>query len=131
MPDSDTRPLRRPRRRLRALAGACALVGAFALGAPASAGAYEEHFCQYVTLTPGMNCYASNRHTLQTVKAWSVGSTDRVCAASFTAPWGSQNSDWRCDYGYVIKSLGGRVDGVGAIHNGDPQTFIGYGIQEF
>jgi hypothetical protein len=128
MPVSE--PTRRPRRRLAVVAAATALIGA-ALGAPSSASAYQEHFCQFATMPSGTNCYAPVRHTLQNVQGHTIGSTDRICAASFHVPFGAQNSDWRCDYGYVLKLLGGRVDGVGAIRNGDPQLFYGYGVQEF
>jgi hypothetical protein len=107
-----------------------ALLGVAALGAPSSASAYQEHFCQYATMPSGTNCYAPTRHSLDTVYGYTIGSTDRICAASFNVPFGSQNSDWRCDYGSVYKLLYGR-DGVGAIRNGDPQLFFGYAIQEF
>ena len=129
MPDSDRS--RRPRRRVASLAGASALLAAVALGAPSSATAYEQHFCQYAAMPSGTNCYAQYRHTLQRVRGWTINSNDRICASSWTSPWGSQNSDWRCDYTFVEKWLGGKVDGVGAIRNGDPQAFIGYGIQDF
>lgn len=129
MPESDR--LRRPRRRLAALTAVSAMLGAAALGAPSSASAYQQHFCQYAYMPSGTNCYAQYRHTLQNVFGWTIASDDRVCAASFTSQWGSQNSDWRCEYTYVQKFLGGRVEGVGAIRNGDPQHFYGYGVQEF
>ena len=129
MPASERFP--RPRRRLTGVAVATALLGVAALGAPSSASAYQEHFCQFTTMPSGTNCYAPVRHTLQNVQGWTIGSTDRICAASFNVPFGSQNSDWRCDYGSVLKLLGGRVDGVGAIRNGDPQAFVSYAIQEF
>ena len=128
MPVPD-RP-RRGRRRFAGLSAACGLLGALTLGMPSSASAYEEHFCQYVVLPSGANCYAQNRRALLHVYGWSYGSNDRVCAASFTSPWGSQNSAWRCDYSYVDKFLGG-LQGVGAIHNGDPQAFTAYGAQEY
>jgi hypothetical protein len=97
---------------------------------PSPASAWEEHFCQWASLGPGWNCYAPNRHTLQTVRAISNGWM-RICAASYSSPWGYQNSDWRCDYGEVWKNLEGRVDGVGAIHNGHPGWMIVYGFQWF
>ena len=130
MPTRFPGPLRRPKR-LRALVSACALAAAFAAAVPSSAGAYTEHFCQWAYMSPGSNCYAGSRHSLQAVNAWSMGTIQRVCAASFVAPWGSQNSDWRCDYSFVQKWLGGRVDGVGAIHNGDPSWINGYATQDF
>ena len=129
MPASD--PLRRPRRRIAVLTVASAVFGALALGAPSSASAYQQHFCQYVTLPSGNHCNAGARHTLQNVYGWTIGSNDRICAASFTSTWGIQNSDWRCEYSYVQKILGGRVEGVGSIRNGDPNWFVGYGVQEF
>src|SRR3712207_4243017 len=128
MPISDR--LRRPRRRLAAATAASAAIGVVALGAPTSASAYDQHFCQYVTLPSGSHCAAGTQHTLDQVQGWSIGSTERVCTASFTSQWGSLNSDWRCDYGTVTKYLGDRV-GVGAIRNGDPQTFVGYAVQRF
>jgi hypothetical protein len=128
-----TRILRPPRRskRLRALLSACVVAGACAAAVPSSAGAYTEHFCQYAWMGSGADCYAGSRHTLQAVNGWSINTWQRVCAASFVAPWGSQNTDWRCDYGSVQKWIGGRVDGVGGIHNGDPSPFYGYGTQDF
>ena len=129
MPIHDSRPLRRSKR-LVALVMSCMALGASSLAIPSSASAYEEHFCQFATLGPGWQCYAPNRHTLQAVRAVANGYY-RICAASFTSVWGYQNSDWRCEYEFVQKYLGGRVDGVGVIRNGDPQNFYGYGIQEF
>jgi hypothetical protein len=129
MPDSDRH--RRPRRRLLALAATSAVLGAVALGAPTTASAYQQHFCQYQFMPSGTNCFAQSRHTLQNVFGYTIGSSDRICAASFTTAWGTQNSDWRCEYEYVHKILGGRVEGVGAIRNGDPQAFVGYAVQEF
>jgi hypothetical protein len=107
------------------------VAGACAAAVPSSAGAYTEHFCQYAGMPSATNCFASNRHTLQAVNAWSIDGYRRVCAASFVVPWGAQNSDWRCDYQAVQKFLGGRVDGVGAIRNSDPQWMTGYGTQDF
>jgi hypothetical protein len=130
MPTRFPGPLRRPKR-LRALLVACIAAGVCAIGVPSSAGAYSEHFCQYSWMGSGWDCYAGSRHTLQAVSGWTINSSQRVCAASFVAPYGAQNSDWRCDYAYTQKSLGGRVDGVGGIHNGDPSPFYGYGIQDF
>jgi hypothetical protein len=130
MPTRFPRPLLRPKR-LRALVSACILAAAFAAAIPSSAGAYTEHFCQYAWMGSGTNCYAGSRHTLQTVDGWTINSYQRVCAASFVAPWGTQNSDWRCDYGWTEKYLGGRVDGVGGIRNGDPSPITGYGTQDF
>jgi hypothetical protein len=130
MPTRFPGPLRRPKS-LRALVATCALAGACMAAVPSSAGAYTEHFCQYAWMGSGGTCFAGNRHTLQLVDAWSINTYQRVCAASFTAPWGAQNSDWRCDYGQTEKYLGGRVDGVGGIHNGDPSAFYGYGTQDF
>ena len=129
MPIRDLRPIRR-RRRLCALVTTCAAL-AVGAAAPSSAGAYEETFCQYVTLWPGGECASGSRHTLQQVTAVSGLSTQRICAASFAWPWGGQNSDWRCDYGLTVKLLGGRVDGVGAIHNGDPTILWTFGWQYF
>jgi len=130
MPIRHRRPRLRPKR-LSALIVTCAALGAGALALPSTAGAYTDHFCQYQALGPGWNCFADNRHTLQLVRGWSLGNYQRVCAASFTSPWGTQNSDWRCDYGYTEKWLWGRVDGVGAVHNGDPYWMTGYGMQDF
>ena len=130
MPIRDPRPFRRSRR-LTALLTTCLAITAGAAALPAPASAYTEHFCQYVGLAPGWNCPAPNRHTLQYVTAYSINSWSRVCAASWTTPWGYQNSDWRCDYGIAQKYLGGRVDGVGVIHNGDPWSIYGYGTQDF
>jgi len=107
-----------------------ATLGAVALGAPSSASAYQQQFCYGVFMPSGTNCFALYRHTLQNVYGWNY-SDDRVCASSWTTQFGFQNSDWRCEYGFVQKFLGGRVDGVGAIRNGDPQNVIGYGVQEF
>lgn len=129
MPTRSFLPHRRSRR-LCALLAACAALTVGAL-TPSSASAYEEHFCQWAVMGPGWDCFAGDRHTLQQVNAWSLWSFQRVCAASFTSPWGSQNSDWRCDYGVTSKWLGGRVDGVGAIHNGDPGWMYTYGVQYF
>jgi hypothetical protein len=122
--------LHRRSRRLCALLTTCAALSASAL-APSPASAYEEHFCQWVALGSGWECFAGNRHTLQQVNAWSMNSFQRICASSFSTPWGSQNSDWRCDYGVTSKWLGGRVVGVGAIHNGDPYWLHTYGVQYF
>jgi hypothetical protein len=131
MPIRDHRPLRRSKRLLALLATTAALGTAF-LAAPSSAGAYyEEPFCGFMTLWPGGECFAATRHTLQEVQGWSVNSWQRVCAASFSTPYSGQNSDWRCDYGTTLKSLGGRVDGVGAVHNGDPSPFVAVGVQRF
>lgn len=130
MPVSVLRPPRRSTR-LRALLAAVIAAAACAAAVPSQAGAYEEHFCQFASMAPGSECYAGNRHTLQQVNGWSIGSIQRICAASFTAPWGIQNSDWRCDYQSVQKYLGGRVDGVGALHNGDPYWMTAYGVQYF
>ena len=130
MPIREHRPRQRSRR-LCALLVTCAALGVGALSAPSSASAYDEAFCPFVTLYSGQECFAENRHTLQLVKGWSVGSYQRVCAASFSTPYSMQNSDWRCDYGYTEKWLGGRVDGVGALHNGDPYPFIAAGFQSF
>ena len=130
MPTRDLRPFRRSKR-LCALLTTCLAMTAGAAVAPSAANAYQEHFCQYAALGPGDNCPAPNRHTLQYVTAYSINSWSRVCAASWSTPWGYQNSDWRCDYGYAQKYLGGRVDGVGVIHNGDPWPIFGYGTQDF
>ena len=130
MPTRHHLPWRRPKR-LFALLCACGTLGIGALAVPTSAGAYTDHFCQYVFLPSGANCYASNPHTLQTVNGWSVNSFQRVCAASFTGPYGWQTSDWRCDYGFTQKLLWGRVSGVGGVHNGDPSAMYGYGTQDF
>jgi hypothetical protein len=129
MPIHDSRPLRRSKR-FCALITTCLALSAGSLAVPSSASAYEEHFCQFALLAPGWECYAPNRHTLQAVRAVANGYY-RICAASFTSPWGTQNSDWRCDYGEAWKSLGGRVDGVGAIHNGYPAWYYVYGYQYF
>lgn len=130
MPTSSPWPPPRPKR-LRGLVSTCLAAGACALAVPASAGAYTEHFCQFAAMPSGSNCYAGSPHTLQVVKGWSINSTQRVCAASFAAPWGAQNSDWRCDYAYTEKWLFGSVAGVGGIHNGDPYPMTGYGTQDF
>lgn len=128
MPCSD-QPRRMPRR-LAALCAVIAVLSTAALSAPSSASAYQQQFCYGAWMLSGTNCFAQYRHTLQNVYGWNQ-SDDRICAASWTSQWGYQNSDWRCEYGFVQKSLGGRVDGVGAIRNGDPQHFVGYGVQEF
>jgi hypothetical protein len=130
MPIRENRPRKRPRR-LCALLVTCAALAAGALSAPTSASAYDEAFCPFNTLYPGQECFAQNRHTLQLVRGWTVSSFQRVCAASFSTPYTAQNSDWRCDYGYTEKWILGRVDGVGALHNGDPFPFIAAGIQSF
>ena len=130
MPTRFRGPLRRPKR-LRALVASCVLAGACLAAVPSSAGAYTEQFCQWAWMGSGGNCFAGNRHTLQYVDGWSMNTSQRVCAASFVTPWGTQNSDWRCDYSWTEKVLLGRVDGVGAIHNGDPYPFYGYGQQDF
>ncbi len=125
---------RRPRlrsTRLCALAATSAVLGAGALALPSPAAAYTDHFCQFTTLGSGWQCFAPNAHTLQSVQGWTINSYNRICAASFTSPWGTQNSSWRCDYGYTQKYLGGSVGGVGALHNGDPSTFVAYGTQDF
>jgi hypothetical protein len=130
MPIREKRPRMRSRR-LCALLLTCSALGVGALSAPTSASAYDEAFCPFYTLYPGQECFAENRHTLQVVKGWSVASWSRVCAASFSTPYSMQNSDWRCDYGYVEKWINGRVDGVGALHNGDNYPFIAAGFQSF
>ena len=130
MPIREHRPHRRSRR-LCALLATCATLGVGALAAPTSASAYDEVICPFNTLYPGWECFGENRHTLQLVRGWSVNTYQRVCAASFSTPWSGQNSDWRCDYGYTEKWLGGRVDGVGALHNGDSYPFIAAGFQTF
>jgi hypothetical protein len=130
MPMTVSRPSLRPTR-LRALIAAVVAAAACAAALPPKADAYTEDFCQYTGMWPGQNCYAGNRHTLQAVYGWTINSSQRICAASFTAPYGLQNSDWRCDYAYTEKLLYGRVDGVGGIHNGDPYGFYGYARQEF
>jgi hypothetical protein len=130
MPIREHRPIPRSRR-LAALVLSCAVLGVGALSAPTSASAYDEPFCGFSTLYSGWECYGQSRHTLQLVRGWSVNSFQRVCAASFSTPYGGQNSDWRCDYGYAEKSLGGRIDGVGAVHNGDPWPFVAVGIQSY
>jgi hypothetical protein len=129
MPTRFLRPPRRPNR-LRALISICVVAGACAAAVPSTAGAYTEHFCQYAYMSSGSNCYAGSRHTLQYVTGYTINSWQRVCAASFVAPYGAQNSNWACDYNVVQKYLGG-VAGVGGIHNGDPSPFTGYGTQDF
>jgi hypothetical protein len=130
MPIRELRPRKRSRR-LCALLTTCLALGVGATALPSPASAYTEHFCQYANMAPGADCWAGNRHTLQAVTAYSINSWSRVCAASWTTPWGSQNSDWRCDYQVAYKYIGGRVDGVGVIHNGDPFWIYGYGTQDF
>jgi hypothetical protein len=130
MPIRENRPRKRSRR-LCALLVACAALGVGALSAPTSASAYDESFCPFNTLYSGQECFAQNRHTLQLVRGWSVNAYQRVCAASFSTPYSMQNSDWRCDYGYTEKWLNGRIDGVGALHNGDQYPFIAAGFQSF
>ena len=130
MPIRENRPRKRSRR-LCALLVTCAALGAGALSVPSSASAYEESFCPCLTLYSGQECYAQNRHTLQLVRGYSVSTYQRVCAASFSTPYTMQNSDWRCDYGYTEKWILGRVDGVGALHNGDPYPFIAAGFQSY
>jgi len=117
MPIHDSRPLRRSKR-LCALVTTCLALGATSLALPSPASAYEEPFCVFVYLPPGGECMAQNRHTLEAVKGVASGPL-RICAASFDTPWGTQNSNWRCDWGTVWKSIEGRVDGVGALHNGE------------
>ncbi len=129
MPVSDR--FRRSRRRLATATVSGALLGAVALGAPSSASAYENHFCQLVTLAPTGVCMAGDRHTLQYVQAHSIGSSERICAASYSSYWGARNSDWYCAYGFAQKSLGGDIQGVGAVRNGDPQWAVLYGVQVF
>ena len=129
MPTRRPRPLSRSGR-LCALAATCALGGS-ALALPSPAAAYQDHFCQFTTLGSGAECFAPNRRTLQIVRGWSLNTSQRVCAASFTVPWGQQSSAWRCDYGFAEKYLGGSVYGVGAIHNGDPSVFVTYGTQDY
>lgn len=129
MPYSDR--FRRPRRLLAAVIAASAVLAGISLGAPSSASAYQQHFCQYAWMPSGTACTASARHNLQFVNGWTIGSVDRICAASYTSTWGYQNSEWRCEYEFVQKIFGGRVEGVGAIRNGDPQGFYGYGLQDF
>ena len=131
MPIRDHGPLRRSRRLCALLATCAAAFGTVGLSAPSTAAAYDEPFCGFMTLYPGWECFASNRHTLQLVRGWTVNSWQRVCAASFSNPYNGQNSDWRCDYGLAEKWLYGRVDGVGAVHNGDPSPFVAVGVQYF
>jgi hypothetical protein len=127
MPIRQNRPLRRSGR-LCALIVSCAVLGALSL--PASAGAYEEHFCQYVGLASGTNCYASNRHSLDLVRGWVIsGPGNRICVASFAYPGTSQNSPWMCDYGSVSTPPG--ADGVGAVRNSSQSWMTVYGIQYF
>jgi hypothetical protein len=129
MPIHDSRPLRRSKR-LCALVTTCLALCAGSLAVPSSASAYEEPFCVFVWMAPGTECYALTHHTLDQVRAQSSGYL-RICAASFTHPWGYQNSQWRCDYGSVTKIIDGRVQGVGAIHNGDPSWMGVVGWQSF
>ena len=127
----DPRPQRRPKRP-RALVLTCLVAVASTAAVPSSASAFSEGFCGSVGLNPGDNCFASNRHNVLQVSAASLNSYDRVCAATFTAPLGSQNSNWVCDYGTTLRDFGGaRVSGVGAVHNGDPQFFYTTATQEY
>ena len=121
----------RRRQRLRALVLVSAAAVACAVALPSSAAAYTQDFCQNTYLGSGSNCYAGSAHTLQSVFGVAVNSYQRVCAASFVSPGGTQNSDWRCDYGTTSKALGGRVDGYGALHNGDPLAFTAFGTQAY
>jgi hypothetical protein len=130
MPIRERRPRKRSRR-LCALLITSLVLTVTAAALPSSASAYQDHFCQWVALGSGADCWAGNRHTLQAVTAYSIGTWSRVCAASWSTPWGGQNSDWRCDYQVAYKYLGGRVDGVGVIHNGDPLWIWSYGTQDF
>jgi hypothetical protein len=129
MPTRHRRPPTRSGR-LCALAVTCA-VGGGALALPSPAAAATDHFCQFATLGSGAECFAPDRRTLQNVRAWVINTPQRVCAASFSVPWGQQSSSWRCDYGFAEKDLGGGVYGVGAIHNGDPSSFVTYGTQDY
>jgi hypothetical protein len=130
MPIREYRPFKQSMRPC-ALLVTCTALGVGALSAPTSASAYEESFCPFYTLYSGQECFAQTRHTFQLVKGWAVGSWYRVCAASFSTPYSMQNSDWRCDYGYTEKWINGRVDGVGALHNGDQYPIIAAGFQSF
>jgi hypothetical protein len=110
----------------------CLTAAACAAIAPASASAYRENFCWGVPLNSGADCYSTSRHSLLQVQAASVYNPDRVCAAVFTGPYGGQVSTWACDYGTATRWFGGgRVDGVGAIHNGSPQFIYGVASQDF
>jgi hypothetical protein len=128
MPDTDRG---RGRRRLAWLTTASAVLAAAALGAPSPAAAYQQHFCQNVFLLSGTNCHATDRHSLLNVYGFSMNTVDRVCVATHNWPFGTQNSDWRCDYKTAQKNFTSRVDGVGTVRNGDPQAFVAYGIQEY
>jgi hypothetical protein len=106
------------------------VLSAGALALPSSASAWEEPFCVFVWVAPGSECFAQNLHTLQAVRGVS-GGWDRMCVASYTHPWGTQNSNWRCGYNDVTKYIDGRVDGVGVVHNGEPYWIGIVGFQYF
>jgi hypothetical protein len=107
------------KKKLRLLATGALAVGALAV--PGTAGAASEGFCGGAWLESGWDCHAGNVRTLQSVEGWVwTSGSHRVCAASASWYGGPLNSDWRCDYSVVVKVLNGRVDGVGAVHNGAP-----------
>jgi hypothetical protein len=117
-------------RRLGRRRGFVALVATVAAGcaliAPTPASAGEDWFCGGVWLNSGWECRTDQRHTLWSVGAYvAYAAPYRICAASATSYWGSQNSDWRCDYTSVTRQLNGSVVGVGVVRNGAP---FGYAI---
>jgi hypothetical protein len=113
-----------------ALWSAGALVAAV-LALPGAASAADESFCTSVWLGSGSDCRASNQHWLYAVEGSVANSGNyRICAASAASYTGPMNSNWVCDYVYVMKLLNGNVYGVGAVHNGGPYTFQLYtGVQ--
>jgi hypothetical protein len=112
---------RRPGRRRRFVALVTAVLASCALMAPSSASAGEDWFCVGVWLHSGWECRTDQRHTLWSVGAYvSNAAPYRICVASATSYWGSQSSDWRCDYTSVSRDFYGSVYGVGVVRNGAP-----------
>ena len=115
---------RRRGRRRRLMALVASVFATCALMAPSSASAGEDWFCQGVWLNSGWECRTDQRHTLWSVGAYVTSmSPYRICAASAVSYWGSQNSEWRCDYGSVSRQLNGSVYGVGVVRNGAPYGY--------
>jgi hypothetical protein len=103
---------------------AAGALAAAVLALPSAASAASETFCTGEWLGSGWDCRAQPQHWLHSVEGYVTDSGYyRICAASASSYGGSMNSNWVCDYSYVMKLLNGRVYGVGAIHNGGPYTF--------
>lgn len=119
------------RRRRRVLALVATALASSALIAPSTASAGDDWFCGGVWLESTWQCRAEPQRTLWAVHGYVAnGSPYRICAASAVSQWGPQNSDFRCDYGSVAKSLYGWVYGVGIVRNGAPHGFsVAVGIQ--